>query len=520
MLAVVPQPPNNFGRAVITTDVEEITKDNVCAVLQKAMTTHSQNSSRIDWLYQYYKGDQPVLKRVKEGRPEINNPVVANIAYELVEFKTGYLIYEPVQYVSSADDKGVTEKVEELNRYMSIQDKEAQDTFLAWWFHICGTAYRMVLPNKLKQKGDKQAPFEIYTLDPRYTFVVRRNDLGKTPIMSVQYVTKEDGKMIFSIYTKDRYFEVSNQISVIKEEGNPLGGIPVIEYPANIARLGCFEIVLSLMDAINEIESNRTDAVQQFVQALLLFHNTDITSEDFAKLREQGALKFKDIDPSMRAEIQYLVEELNQDQTQTVVDNMYQRILNICGMPNRSGGSGRSTSDTGKAVVYRDGWGAAEYRAKLTERCFRSSEKEFLELVLKICRDLSDIDLQLNQFDIRMPRRNYDNVKEKADTLVMMLNNDKIAPKLAFEHCGMFIDPETAYISSKKYAEEVMAQTIANMKQIAGVQNDSATGVSRGTGRSSPIYSSAGSEGSSVVKRKGKKSGMIDRDGDGIVGEQ
>ena len=35
-----------------------------------------------------------------------------------------------------------------------------------------------------------------------------------------------------------------------------------------------------------------------------------------------------------------------------------------------------------------------------------------------------------------------------------MLNNPKIHPKLAFEHSGMFVDPETAYSISKAYEEE------------------------------------------------------------------
>jgi len=48
-------------------------------------------------------------------------------------------------------------------------------------------------------------------------------------------------------------------------------GIPIIEYPANKARLGAFEIVLPLLDAINNVESNRMDGVEQFIQAFWKF---------------------------------------------------------------------------------------------------------------------------------------------------------------------------------------------------------------------------------------------------------
>ena len=79
-----------------------------------------------------------------------------------------------------------------------------------------------------------------------------------------------------------------------------------------------------------------------------------------------------------------LAAELDQEQTQTLIDYMYQTMLNIIGMPNRNGGT--STSDTGSAVIMRDGWESAEARAKLDEMAFKASETEFLKQVLMILR--------------------------------------------------------------------------------------------------------------------------------------
>ena len=211
-------------------------------------------------------------------------------------------------------------------------------------------------------------------------------------------------------------------------------------------------------------------------QALLLFHNVDISAKDFADLKKDGALKYKDIDAQLKGEIKYLVEELNQGQTQTLVDHLYETVLTIVGMPNRNGGS--STSDTGTAVVYRDGWSSAEARAKDSELVFKKSEKEFLKLVLRICRDLSELELKLSNIEIRFTRRNYENITEKANVLTTMLNNQKIAPQLAFQHCGMFVDAESAYLVSKAYAEEQEKKQIEQLTAIAGVK----TGDDKGSG--------------------------------------
>ena len=84
------------GRRVIKTSVTEITRENVVEVLKKALAIHELNRSEIDYLWNYYRGKQPILRRVKEVRPEICNQIVENRANEIVSFKVGYLCGEPI----------------------------------------------------------------------------------------------------------------------------------------------------------------------------------------------------------------------------------------------------------------------------------------------------------------------------------------------------------------------------------------------------------------------------------------
>lgn len=445
-----------YGREIIYTDYDVITSDNVLKVLDRAMTIHARNRADIQYLYDYYKGKQPILKRTKEFRKEICNRIIENRANEIVSFKVGYLMGEPVQYVSRAnDDNGSADTLNLLNDFVFAEDKAAKDKELADWFTICGTAFRMILPDP---KGEEdESPFEIYTLDPRNAFVVYYSGLGNKPVMGVKYITREDGSVIFSIYTDKCYFEVvqpgvinTNSYSIksiTKIEGHVLGEIPIIEYPANSARLGAFEIVLPLLDALNNISSNRLDGVEQFIQSLLILKGVDIESDEYRALRENGGLKIP-----AEGDAFYLTQELNQTQTQTLVDYMYQTILVICGMPNRNGGS--STSDTGSAVIMRDGWSDAEARAKDTELMFKMSEKRFLRLAINIANTLRNMNLRLSSIEIRFTRRNYENIQAKSQVLTTLLANDKIHPRLAFEHCGLFVDPDLAYTQSKVYAEE------------------------------------------------------------------
>ena len=441
------------GRRVIKTDETEVTVDNVISILDKALPYHEKNRQEIVYLWNYYKGLQPVLDRKKEVRPEICNKIVENRANEIVSFKTGYLMGEPLQYVSRGEGD-IAEAINLLNEYVFAEEKPTKDKELADWFHICGTSFRMVLPDEEVGEED-DSPFEIYTLDPRNTFVVYHNGLGNKPVLGVKYVIDDQAVVHYSCYSKYEYFEIVEG-KVVKHEPHILGDIPIVEYPLNLARIGAFEIVLPLLDAINVTDSNRVDGVEQFIQALMVFYNIDISSEKYKELREEGAIKVQDIDPNMKAKVEYLVNNISQGETQTLKDDMYQTVLTICGMPNRNGGS--STSDTGSAVIMRDGWSAAEARAKDAELMFKKSERIFLRLVLNICKTLNGMDLRVSNVEIRFTRRNYENILQKAQVLDLMLKNSKIHPRLAFEHCGLFVDSDLAYTLSEEYAKEQEAK--------------------------------------------------------------
>lgn len=449
-----------FGRRVIYSDVEEINAANVLDVINRARVIHEKNKTEIDFLYKYYKGDQPVLYRKKDVRPEICNKIVENRANEVVSFKVGYLCGEPIQYISRSGESDVAEQVGKLNDMMLVESKATKDKDLLEWQHIAGTAYRMVA---VSDDSEPESPFELYTLEPANAFVIYSSKVGNKVLAGVHIGTNSEGETVYSLYTDRMFFEVTG-LGVVRSKSHALGFVPIIEYPANNARLGAFETVIPILDAINTVTSNRIDGVEQFVQSLMKFINCEIDKETFASLQQMGAISIKSTD-GQNADVEILTQELNQGQTQTLVDHMYQTVLTICGMPNRNG-NGSSTSDTGAASLLRDGWTLAEARAKDSELMFKRSEREMLKIVLRICRDLAGMDLRLADVETKFTRRNYENIQTKAQVLCEMLNNPKIDPKLAFTHCGMFTDPEEAYQMSMRQYEEAQKKLEEQKKQV------------------------------------------------------
>lgn len=452
------------GRTKLTLGItkDQINAGNIVSLVKEAYLLHGKNASECDYLWNYYKGDQPILYRDKSIRPEINNKVLINRANEIVAFKLAYICGEPIQYISrqrgNSNEKSneVSRKADEvsrLNEMVYSESKQSEDRDLFEWQMVCGTSYRLVLPDKAEDKDE--APFEIYTLDPRATFVVYSNSYHKSPLFAatVSEYTDENGRQVpqFTVYTDKMFYKIIDN-DLISSEPHVLGAIPIIEYPANQARLGAFEPVLTLLDAINLVESDRVNGVEQFVQAYMKFINCDVEEETLNALKELGAIKIKSTNPQMPADVELVTAELKQTETQTLVDNLYQTVLTICGIPNRHGGA--STSDTGAAVMLRDGWSATEARAKDTELMFKRPEQEFLKIVLRICAQVKDFTISVHDIDLKFTRRNYENIQSKSQVLVTMLQNDKIHPLLAFTHCGMFSDPENAFKISEEYVKQ------------------------------------------------------------------
>lgn len=429
-----------FGRAKIYTDVDNITAENVVDVLNKAVEVHNKNRGEIQYLWDYYCGKTPILNKTKEVRENINHKIAVNRANEIVSFKRGYGFGEPIQYIRRGSDETLTDDIKLLNEYMFTVNKHAEDSTLAEWLYVCGLGVRMGLPGE-----DTDEPIKVYTLDPRDSFVVHHTGLGEPVVMGVKVVFDEYGTPKYSVYTKDKYFEISeSKVTLVKP--HVLQNVPIFEYPANTARLGAFEIALPLLDAINELESNRLDDVVQYVNSFLALLGGTIDDDTAKKLDEYKMLCLPE-----GVDAKYLSGQMQQSDIQVQVNNLYDAVLTICGIPNRNGGS--STSDTGSAVIMRDGWESAEAQMKSVENEFKRSEKQFLKVVLRILRDTVGTRLKLKDIEIKFSRRNYDNIQTKSQVLVSMLNNPKIHPELAFVHCGLFLDPESAYLQSKEWWE-------------------------------------------------------------------
>ena len=452
----------HFGRQVILTDERDITAQNVMQVLTDAMAIHEQNRADCQFLTQYEKGDQPILGREKNVRSDINNKVVENHAASIVNFVTGYGFGQPIQYVQRADKDSSGEPVERddagiqlLNEMLHEQTKSSKDYRLAFLFGVNGVSYRLVLPSR-RTRGPvaKQSLFDVLTLDPRTTFVVYSNDVYRDPVMAVSYQTKAglgSTAKVYGVYTADKIYTIdSEHPEAMRVKDNPIGIIPIIEYRYDEDRMGAFEKVIPLLDALNTTASNRVDGLEQFIQSLLVILEAEVDDDTIAHAAEIGGICISSNSENKHADIKLLQASLDQVGSQSLADDQLTKVWEISGVPGRNADA---QNTTGEAVLLSSGWQLAETAMKSREHIFEESEMRALEVMLAIIAadphapaELKS--LRLSDIEIKFSRNRTDGLMTKVQALQILFDAG-ILNKHALEACGLWSDVQTIWQDSK-----------------------------------------------------------------------
>lgn len=437
------------GRRPIETPETEINRANVLKVVMgKAEPIHLLNKNEIRFLHNYYLGSQPVLKRTKEYHAEITNRIVENHANECVGFYTGYMSGTPCSYVRSETATGDGEEIARLSNALQYEGKDALDRRLWQWMLECGQGYRIVLPDKgYGGNYPDETPLLVDVPDPDMAYVIYNSGIGHKPIANVLHIPRNyqnDLNDLICVYTPNQYFEIDNG-KVTKSENHSLGMLPMVEYKLNPERMGLFEPAIPVLDAINDLESNRLDGVAQFIQSIMVFTNCLVDKDALDQVKELGAMCLKSTS-GLPASVSQIANELDQQQSQTLLDSMLNVYRSLTAMPSATG-SENATSDNVGAVIVRNGWNHTEARAQQYENMFKFSERQSLSVMLKILRDTAGSKLMASDVEIRLPRRQYDNLQSKVQVFIQMLDSSA-DPHLAFEISHLYTDPEAAYQAS------------------------------------------------------------------------
>ena len=433
-----------YGRKIAYTNVCKITVDNVVKVIGDTIGVFYWNKPVIKYLWNYYKGDQPVLYRTKLSNEDIINKIVENHAYEWVQFKVGQSYGEPIQFISRKDDETINKAVDTLNDFMADANKQEKDIKAGEWQSATGTSFKAAQP----KNGD--VPFRIVAPTPLNTYAIY-NESTEEQILVVQELKDEDGNWYKMAFSDTMSFRIVNS-KVVEAKLHTYGETPIVEFPNNHERLSDIELIIGMLDATNNMQSNRMDSIQQFVEYWVKFVNCEVDEETFKKMKENHALVVKSMNKDNKSDVDIMTQELDQTQSQVAKEDFIDNALSILAIPNKQGNTG---GDTQGAVELRNGWDFSKSRAKLKDPLIKSCEKRLAVVVLNILRLAGeDLKLSVRDFDVQINHSPQDNMYTKAQTLTVLLQSG-IHPLIAIKTVGLWGDAEKTFLLSKPYLDNI-----------------------------------------------------------------
>ena len=395
------------GRKKIYTDVPEITEQNVINVLRESIADHTEIASDCEALINFVSGIQP-LQRIKTYRSDIDIQDIDNVADEITNFKTSFNWGNPITLVQHGDNDGGTESeskaIAELNACFDAEKIRQKTQELASFVEKCGIGYTYIDVNTEYEDGDSY--FKYMVLDPRNAFVVRSSYYtDQRIIMNVTFRVDNSGNRYYTVFTKDRRFEVKNGYAPKKTDDtwdfgegnnikNPLGRLPFTEWIRNVDRTGCFERQIDELNALNILASDFANDVDQNTQCIWHANDIDFPMETYTD--SDGNEQQRVAHPKSNDWIETtttpdgktpFVNPLHVEYDYAGMLNNYLSkralILQKCNVPSRNDNSGGST---GIAMSDATGWTQAEVEATQQDQLKNDSKLDEVKIALVAMR--------------------------------------------------------------------------------------------------------------------------------------
>ena len=311
--------------------------------LQYVMKEHGQDRQDKQKLYDYYNGNQSILYRSYK-RETASARIVVNHARYITTMAVGYLIGGPISY----SDSQQTEALDSITEAFRSASMDSVDSEIAKHQSISGRGVELIY---LNEDGEPRSA----AIDPRNAFVVYGDDVEHKPILGVYLVDKLDqtGQHDYydiTAYTQDGvyYYRAHSMDDVPfmsrEPEPNLYGGmIPIIEYWNNDEETGDYEGEISLMDAYNQLMSDRVNDKEQLVDSILVLSGVGLPDDDEEDTDDgQGGAAQRALNRIKRnrvleipqdASAQYLIKQLSESDTQILADALSDNIHTMSMVP-------------------------------------------------------------------------------------------------------------------------------------------------------------------------------------------
>ena len=401
------------GRKRLVTDVDEKDINKILDDIKKQSSVIEYNSACSKYLWDYVKNQQPILNRVDDtSGASSNNKVVMNFAVSISRVLSAHTFPEGLNYLSKSSNEEYREFVKQLNDMMCMKSNNVAAQEMKWYQSVCGHTFLYVNYDKKNTHG---VPFTIQTVEPWNAYVVYSMYNRYEPVYGV--IKYPNGSSC--IFTKTEFFIINNENEVTKQGVHILGEVPVIEVRNNTLMMGDFEVVLSALNAINNVTSDSVNNVEDIVKSYLVLIGVD--KEDAKEIDyTKGSVIALSGQQGVNQSAQFIHPALDGTSVNQLRTFLTSATKFVSGVPDRDTDNEASSTGVGEDIKT----GQADKDAIANEKTIyvEEAQRRVLEIIFNILRtkspDIIPNGMTAANIDIDITRANRDNILTKSQAML------------------------------------------------------------------------------------------------------
>lgn len=311
--------------------------------IRSFISANDEFAKEYDKKWQMYIGNHAILhKNAKDHGPD--NKLVNNLAHYIVETFNGYFMGIPPKI--TLDDDTDNEKLQQWNDTNSFQDKLNEISKQA---DVYGRSIAFLFQNENSETG-------VAYSSPMNSFIIYDDSVLHEPLAFVRYTRDKNNILSGQVYTDNEWYSFDDSANRVGEvNANQFGQVPAVEFFDNEERQGVFENAMTLIDALNNVVSQKANQVEYFDNGYLsmLGLNLDEDNDGKPELNLDGnqIIYSPDADAT-NAKVEFLAKPDGDNMQEHLTDRLINTIYQVCMVANLNDES-FSGNSSGVALQYK-----------------------------------------------------------------------------------------------------------------------------------------------------------------------
>ncbi len=305
---------------------DSLTFEKIITFIQKFV---QYESPRLEKYFNYYEGNQAILRKMVNDPTKPCNRIVTNYCYTIVGNYQGYLTGQDITYTSPNDISAIVD-------ILSYNDVRTEDSELLKQALIYGRSFEI---NYIDEDGKQR--FKV--LDTRQCIPVYDNTLNQNLLCVIRFYPIDQFDVSngynVDIYYTDRieHYTMNTGFTTLRfigEEQHFYHQVPVTVFSLNPEEKSIFDKIMGLQDAYNTLLSSEVDDFEAFCDAYLVLKNVTATADDVAEMKEKRVIVLPYAAQGVDPDASFLNKNISDTQIENMLTNIDEQIHKISNSPD------------------------------------------------------------------------------------------------------------------------------------------------------------------------------------------